>query len=102
MLYVYNPGSSGDDSTLINDGRYRTIESVDKQINKIIKKKPCLDDIFKSTLTKKEVKKYKKEITKENVKSVTKESTFNLARKGNLEMQEDGFTITSEEFEPEI
>ena len=37
MLYVYNPSSSGDDSVLINDGRYRTIESVDKQINKIIK-----------------------------------------------------------------
>ena len=100
MLYIHNPSSSGDDSTLINDGRYRKIESVDKQIYKIIKKKPCLDDIFKSVLTKKEVKKYKKEITKESVKSVTKESTFNLARKGNLVMQEDGFSLV--EVEPNL
>ena len=50
MLYIHNPSSSGDDSTLINDGIYRKIESVDKQINKIIKKKPCLDDVFKSAL----------------------------------------------------
>ena len=97
MLYIHNPSSSGDDSTLINDGRYRTIESVDRQINKIIKKKPCLADIFKSALTKKEVEKYKKEITKERVQPVSKENTLNLARKGNLEMQEDGFTLTEDE-----
>ena len=102
MLYIHNPSSSGDDSTLINDGRYRTIESVDKQINRIIKKKPCLADIFKSALTKKEVKKYKKEITKENVKSVTKENTLNFAKKGNLIMQEEGFTLLGDDFEPEV
>ena len=97
MLYVYNPSSSGDDSVLINDGRYRTLDGVDKQINKIIKKAPTLEDIYKSTLTKKDVKKYKKEITKESVKSVTKENTFNLARKGNLAMQEDGFSLMEDE-----
>ena len=47
MLYVYNPSSSGDDSVLINDGRYRTLDGVDKQINKIIKKAPTLEDIYK-------------------------------------------------------
>ena len=97
MLYIFNPSSSGDDSTLINDGRYRTIESVDKQINRIIKKKPCLDDIFKSTLTKKDIKKFRKEITKENVNSATKKGTLNLANKGNLAMKDDGFSLVEDE-----
>lgn len=97
MLYIFNPSSSGDDSTLINDGRYRTIESVDKQINKIIKKKPCLDDIFKSTLTKKDIKKFRKEITKENVNSATKKDTLNLANKGSLAMKDDGFSLVEDE-----
>ena len=43
---------SGDDSVLIDAGRYRTIEDVDKEIDKITRK-PRLLDKFKSWLSKK-------------------------------------------------
>ena len=87
---------SGDDSVLIDAGRYRTIEDVDKEIDKITRK-PRLLDKFKSWLSKKEVKKYKGEITKEQVRPVTSSSTFDMAKSGSAQMNADGYKITKDE-----
>ena len=85
---------SGDDSVLIDAGR--TIEDVDRKIEKITHK-PRLLDKFKSYLSKKETKKYKSEITKENVSPATSSSTFELAKSGSDQMNADGYTIANDE-----
>ena len=87
---------SGDDSVLIDRGKYRTMEDVDREMDKIIRK-PRLWDKFKSYLSKKEVKKYKSEITKENVTSATSSSTFELAKAGSERMKADGYTMVNDE-----
>ena len=56
---------SGDDSVLIDAGRYGTMEDVDKRMDELTRK-PRLLDKFKSFLSKKETKKHKGEITKDN------------------------------------
>ena len=87
---------SGDDSVLIDAGRYRTVEDVDREIDKITRK-PRLLDKFRSYLSKKETKKYKSEITKEKVSSATSSSTFELARAGSDQMKDDCYTIANDE-----
>lgn len=52
---------------------------------------------FKSYLSKKEVKKYKGEITREKVSSATSSSTFDLAKSGSDQMKADGYTMANDE-----
>ena len=87
---------SGDDSVLIDAGRYGTMEDVDKRIDKLTRK-PRLLDKFKSYLSKKETKKYKSEITREKVSPATLSSTFDLAKSGSEQMKADGYTMANNE-----
>jgi hypothetical protein len=87
---------SGDDSVLIDCGKYRTMEDVDREMDKIIRK-PRLLDKFKSYLSKKEVKKYKGEITREKVSPATTSSTFDLAKSGSEQMKSDCYTMANDE-----
>ncbi len=96
-IWNYEIGVNGDDSVLITDmKRCRAMEDVDRYINKMIVKSRLMDK-FRSCISKKEVKKYKREITKEDVRSVSSYSTFDLANSGSKQMQEDGFSLTNEE-----
>ena len=87
---------SGDDSVLIDRGRFSTMEEVDSKIDKITKRTRLLDK-FKSYLSKKQIKKNKSEITKEKVSSVSSKSTLELALDGSKQMENDKFVISSDD-----
>ena len=96
-IWNYEVSVNGDDSVLITDlKRCRDIKDVDRYINKMIAKKRLMDK-FRSCISKKEVKRYKSEITKEKVGSVSSQSALNLAKSGAEQMKEDNFSLDRKE-----